>query len=271
MDSSFISFENVSLTYPGGTEALRNGSFNVGRGEFVALVGPSGSGKSSLLRLAGGLIVPSEGRVLLAGKPVTQPHAQAGYVFQDPVLLPWRDALANVALPLEVQGVSRAEREARAMTLLEQQGLAEFAKAYPDELSGGMQQKVAIARALAYDPNILLMDEPFSALDAISRELLNMELLRIWSECGKTILFVTHTISEAVFLADRVVILGPRPGHIIGEIKIDLPRPRTLETMELPDFAKTSARIRAMLLEVMDLPEMRMPACGDDKEKPDAA
>jgi NitT/TauT family transport system ATP-binding protein len=224
--------------------ALDGVSLAVGRGEFVAIVGPSGCGKSTLLRILGGLLAPSEGQVRLDGQPLSAPRREIGYVFQNVTLMPWRTVLRNVTLPLEVAKVSRAQAERQARELLELVGLAGFEAAYPRELSGGMAQRVAIARALVAGPEVLLLDEPFGALDALTRELMNLELLRIWQARQVTAVLVTHNLQEAVFMGDRVLALSPRPGTIRAEVWVDLPRPRTLEVMYTEFFGAISRRVR---------------------------
>lgn len=228
-------------------QALDHISFDVDEGEFVSIVGPSGCGKSTLLKIIAGLIPPSAGQVLIGGQPVLGPRSDIGFVFQQPVLLPWRTVKANVMLPVEVLKRNRRDGERRAADLLETVGLSKFANHYPMELSGGMQQRVGIARALVHDPVLLLMDEPFGALDAMTREHMTLELLNIWSAFRKTVLFVTHSIAEAVFLADRVVTMTARPGRVAEVVNIDLPRPRDLALMNTPDFGRYVSHIRALL------------------------
>lgn len=219
--------------------ALNNVSIEVKKGEFLALVGPSGCGKSTFLDILGGLNIPSGGAIYIDGKPIKGPALDRGIVFQGYALFPWRTALENVEFGLEVKGAPKSEREAVARKYLALVGLSSFESRYPYELSGGMKQRVAIARALAYNPDILLMDEPFGALDAQTREILQVELLKIWEETHKTIVFVTHSIDEAVFLADRVAIMTARPGVIKSIVNIDLPRPRLDEqTKSSSKFAK---------------------------------
>jgi len=213
-------------------------------GEFLAVVGPSGCGKSTLLRILGGLVAPSQGQVMLGGRPLRGPLRQIGFVFQTANLMPWRTALENVTLPLEVAGLLAKEAESRARELLRLVGLEGFETARPRELSGGMAQRVAIARALVGDPQVLLLDEPFGALDALSREQMNLELLRIWQARQVTTVMVTHNLQEAVFLADRVAVMSQRPGRIRGEIRVDLPRPRTLEVMYTEFFTAYARRVR---------------------------
>jgi NitT/TauT family transport system ATP-binding protein len=224
--------------------ALNGVDLDVGLGEFVAIVGPSGCGKSTLLRILGGLLAPSEGQVLLGGRPLESPQRQVGYVFQQVNLMPWRTVQRNVTLPLEVAGVPHAPAEERAQELLELVGLEGFEQVYPRELSGGMAQRVAIARALVADPEVLLLDEPFGALDALSREQMNLELLRIWQARRVTAVMVTHSLQEAVLMADRVLVMTPRPGTIRAEVPVDLPRPRSLDVMYTEFFGAISRRVR---------------------------
>src|SRR5690606_31981467 len=228
-------------------QALDHISFDVDEGEFVSIVGPSGCGKSTLLKIIAGLIPASAGHVLIGGQRVAGPRSDIGFVFQQPVLLPWRTVKANVMLPVEVLKLDRRAGERRAADLLETVGLSNFANHYPMELSGGMQQRVGIARALVHDPVLLLMDGPFGALDAMTREHMTLELLNIWSACRKTVLFVTHSIAEAVFLADRVVTMTARPGRVAEVVTIDLPRPRDLALMNTPEFGRYVSHIRALL------------------------
>ena len=247
----FVQVEAVSKTYAvrrgEAVPALGGVSFGVGAGEFVAVVGPSGCGKSTLLRIVAGLAAPSGGEVRVGGAAVRGPRADVGLVFQRPVLLPWRTARGNVLLPAEVLRRDRAAARRRADELLELVGLGGFGERYPAELSGGMQARVAIARALAHDPPLLLMDEPFGALDALTREELGRELLRVWDAERKTVLFVTHGIAEAVLLADRVVVLTPRPGRVAEVVAVDLPRPRAPDVVDTPAFGRLAARVRGAL------------------------
>ena len=231
-------------TRDGSLHALEQISFSVGEGEFVAVVGPSGCGKSTLLKILAGILPPSKGEAHLRGTPITGPRRDIGVVFQSPVLLPWRSVLDNLLLPIDVQRLGRDGHLRLALELLSLVGLAGFERRYPSELSGGMQQRVAITRALIHDPAMLLMDEPFGALDAMTREQLNLELQRIWLERKKTVLFITHSIPEAVFLADRVLVMTPRPGSIMDNVEVKIPRPRALETMNLPEFAPYVHSIR---------------------------
>jgi len=247
-----IVLDGVGMTYradSGPVEALRDISFAVDRGELVALVGPSGCGKSTLLRIIAGLRPPSAGRIAVDGRAVTRPIAAVGMVFQAPVLLKWRRIVDNVLLPAELAGLSPDAYRVRAADLLRLVGLEDFGDKLPRELSGGMQQRAALCRALLLDPPLLLMDEPFGALDAMTRDELNLELLRVWGEGSrqrKTILFVTHSIPEAVFLADRVVVMTPRPGRVARVVQVRLPRPRTTAT-------RASAHFGALTLEIHDV------------------
>ncbi len=224
--------------------ALEDVSFDVRAGELVTVVGPSGCGKSTLLKILAGITRRSTGDVRLAGRPIDGPRRDVGVVFQAPVLLPWRTVLANVMLPAEIQHLGGAEVERRARDLLALVRLEGFETKYPNELSGGMQQRVGISRALVHDPALLLMDEPFGALDAMTREFMNLELLRIWQDSRKTVILVTHSIPEAAFLADRVIVMSPRPGRIAEIIEVDLPRPRNLDMMSTPAFGRFAHAIR---------------------------
>ncbi len=228
--------------------ALDRLSFEIGRHEFVAVLGPSGCGKSTLLRMTAGLLGPTTGRVEIYGTPVVEPRDEIGIVFQRPVLLPWFDVLGNVVFPLRHKygRVTDAERR-QARELLRLVELEEFSDNKVDTLSGGMQQRVAIARALLLDPEILLMDEPFSALDALTRDEMSFELLRIWSERPKTVLFVTHSIPEAVLLSDRIIVMTARPGSVREVLDVPLPRPRSLETLSDPSFHALANHIRGRL------------------------
>lgn len=224
--------------------ALSPFDLDIRDGEFLAIVGPSGCGKSTLLKLIAGLIPASSGSVTLDGIAITAPRPEVGLVFQSPMLLPWRTVLENVMLPLELQKRDKRAGEKRARALLEMVGLGDFADRYGSELSGGMQQRAGICRALVHDPEVLLMDEPFGALDAMTRERMNIELQRIWSDQGKTVIFVTHSIQEAVFLGDRVAVMTPRPGQVAEIIDIPLPRPRRPALMATPEFGVLAERIR---------------------------
>ena len=237
--------EKVYTTRDGGDiQALAPVTLSIGTGELVSIVGPSGCGKSTLLRLVAGLTARTRGQLLLRGQPITGPQRDMGIVFQTPILFPWRTVLDNVLLPADVLRLPRAQARTRAMDLLGMVGLADFAGKYPGELSGGMQQRVSIARALVHDPSIVLMDEPFGALDAMTRDVMNLELRRIWQEAGKTILFVTHSIPEAVFLGSRVVVMTPRPGRIAEVIDIDLAQDRDIDIVNTDRFGEFTRRIR---------------------------
>ena len=231
-------------TTQGRVLALESISFRVGMGEFLCIVGPSGCGKTTLLRILGGLLAPTRGAVYLNGKPLDSPRRQIGFVFQKANLMPWRTVLRNVTLPLEVQGTEQAKAHALAQELLDLVGLGGFEEVYPHELSIGMQQRVAIARALIHDPAILLLDEPFASLDALTRERMNLELLRIWEARRKTVVMVTHSIQEAVFLADRVLVMSPLPGTIEAAVSVSLPRPRQLAMLYSQEFGLLSQQIR---------------------------
>jgi len=240
----------VFETAAGSVQALANVTMEVERGELVALIGPSGCGKSTLLRLIADVLQPTGGRIEVRGGPATRARLarEFGFVFQHPGLLRWRTAEANVSLPLEVGSWGRRHAPPhRPAELLELVGLKGFERAYPRQLSGGMQQRVSIARALVTGPRILLMDEPFGALDEITRDHMNEELLRIWAATGTTIVFVTHSIPEAVYLSSRVFVLAPRPGRVTDEVKIDLPLPRTPSVKDTPAFVKHTATLRRAL------------------------
>jgi NitT/TauT family transport system ATP-binding protein len=256
---SALQAEGIRHVYRGGQGellALDGVGLAVGQGEFVAIAGPSGCGKSTLLRILGGLLVPTEGQVHLDGRSLSSPRRQVGYVFQKVNLMPWRTVLRNVMLPLQVAGLPRLQAEKRAWDLLVLVGLEGFAKAYPRELSGGMAQRVAIARALVSDPEVLLLDEPFGSLDALSREQMNLELLRIWQARRVTAVMVTHDLQEAIFLADRVLVMSARPGRICAEVPVNLPRPRTVEVMYTEFFGALSRRVRDAIERPMnDSPE----------------
>jgi len=232
-------------TRHGEVHALEDIHFEVAEGEFIAIVGPSGCGKSTLLKILAGLLPASTGEAMLRGTPILGPRRDIGMVFQAPVLFPWRCVLDNVLLPADVQRLGRERLRETALDLLHLVGLQGFERRYPWELSGGMQQRVAIVRALIHDPAMLLMDEPFGALDAMTREQMNLELQRIWLERRKTVVFITHSIPEAVFLADRVLVMTPRPGRIAEAVSIAIPRPRSLDVMATPAFGAYAQRIRA--------------------------
>ena len=247
---ALIAVEGLGKSYDTGAApvvALHDIDFSVPEGAFVAVVGPSGCGKSTLLRILAGLAPPSSGRATLAGVEITGPRRDIGVVFQQPVLFPWRTVLRNVMLPIDVQRLGKGEAQLRAMALLKMTGLDGFEQRLPRELSGGMQQRVALARALVHEPSLLLMDEPFGALDAMTRESMNLELQRIWLEQRKTVLFITHSVAEAVFLADHVLVMSPRPGRIVDRLDIGFARPRGLEIVNTAEFGAHVQRIRRAL------------------------
>lgn len=242
-----IRIDNATKIYKtrdGQVESLKPISVDIADGEFVAIVGPSGCGKSTLLKLIGGLLPVTTGRIEIDGQKVAGPQTQVGVVFQSAVLLAWRNVLGNILLQADMRGMPKAQARERAQELVELTGLSGFETKFPWELSGGMQQRVSICRALLHDPPLLLMDEPFGALDAMTRERMNMELQRIWLNARKTAVLITHSIPEAVFLADRVLVMSERPGTIAAEYHIDLPRPRPLDVMATPQFAEYTKLIR---------------------------
>ena len=248
----FISISDLSVVYRTRSNesliAVDKANLNVNDGEFCVIVGPSGCGKSTLLKVLAGLVTASSGQTRIAGESVAAPRNDIGFVFQSATLLPWMTILENVLLPLKVQNrPNRAGWRTHGLELLRIVGLEDFANRYPNELSGGMQQRVGMARALAHDPSLLLMDEPFGALDALTRESMNAELQRIWMLRPKTVLFVTHSISEAVFLADRIIVMSARPGRVIADIAVDLPRPRDVATLDSQRFTEYSREVRAYL------------------------
>lgn len=247
---ALIQARGLSKTYVTGSgevAALKSLDFEIYDGEFVSVVGQSGCGKSTLLKVLAGLLPYTAGSVELNGKPLRGPTPQAAVVFQSPVLLPWRTVLDNVLLPIEFRKWPMASYRQSAADLLAMVGLSEFAQRYPFELSGGMQQRTAIVRALVQDPRLLLMDEPFGALDAMTREQMNLELMRIWSKSGKTVIFITHSIAEAIFLSDRVIAMTARPGTIADVITINLPRPRELSVINTDHFGRYAAKLRSLL------------------------
>lgn len=242
-----IEIKGVSKTYKtqdGEVPSLQPLDFDINEGEFLVVVGPSGCGKSTLLKMLAGLLPPSEGEIRVDGRVVKSPHRDVGIVFQSALLLPWRRILENVMMPVEVKGLPVEEYRKRALALLKMTGLDGFERKYPWQLSGGMQQRAAICRALVHDPKIVLMDEPFGALDAMTRERMNVELQRIQRETGKTVMLITHSIPEAVFLADRVLVMSARPGKIDAIYDVTLPRPRTLDMMADPRFVEMTQKIR---------------------------
>jgi len=247
-----VEVSGLSLTFQTADApvvALDNIDLTIRRGEFVSLIGPSGCGKTTLLRIIADLATPTAGKITVNGVSATAARvARAyGYVFQAPALYAWRNVVRNVMLPLEIMGVPAAERKARAAKYLDMVGLGGFERKFPWQLSGGMQQRVSIARALAFEPELLLMDEPFGALDEITRDHLNDQLLRLWERTGKTVVFVTHSISEAVFLSNRIVVMSPRPGRILEVIDSDLPADRRLDIRESTRFLEVAHRVRQAL------------------------
>ncbi|MFZ0605535.1 MAG: ABC transporter ATP-binding protein [Roseiarcus sp.] len=252
--SAAIEISGLSLSFDtadGPVQALSEVDLRISRGDFVSFIGPSGCGKTTLLRVVADLERPTGGAIRVNGMSPHEARAGRayGYVFQAPALYPWRTVARNIALPLEIMGFSRAEREARVAKGLELVNLSGFGAKYPWQLSGGMQQRASIARALSFDPDLLLMDEPFGALDEIVRDMLNQQLLRLWEVTGKTVLFVTHSIPEAVFLSSRIVVMSPRPGRICDVIECNFPRDRTLEIRETPEFIAVANRVRRGLRE----------------------
>jgi len=245
-----VSLRGVSKSFAkGGVTALQGIDLEVAKGEFVSLIGPSGCGKSTLLRVVGDIVEPSAGEVTVNGKPARRARLDRDYgiVFQAPVLYDWRTVVKNIALPLEMLGWDRAKRAARVREMVELVELSGFEKHHPWQLSGGMQQRVSIARALAFRPELLLMDEPFGALDEITRDHLNDQLLRLWQQTAKTVMFVTHSISEAVFLSARIVVMSPRPGRIVEIIDNHLPADRRLDIRESTQFLEVAHRVRQAL------------------------
>jgi NitT/TauT family transport system ATP-binding protein len=247
-DAPAIAAWDVAFTYPGGRAAVVEGiSLTVAPGEFVVLIGANGTGKSTILRLLAGLLPPASGSVTIAGRPTNGPDPRVGFVFQDPRLLPWRSTLDNVAFPLELAGWTRVQREARAREALRLVGLRDVDDDRPHLLSGGMRQRAAIARALVLEPAVLLLDEPFSALDALTRERFNVQLQSVWRETGTSIVLVTHAIPEAVFLADRILVLAGRPGRIIGDVPDPLAHPRSLGDLDASLASATATHVRELL------------------------
>lgn len=248
-----IEVDSVHVTFydPGRADllALQGMSVAVSEGEFLAIVGPSGCGKSTLLRLMGGLLQPISGEVRFRGQRLTAPRREIGIVFQRANLMPWRTVLGNIILPLEVAGVPQAEMLERAQALVGLVGLDGFADAFPHQLSGGMQQRVALARALVHEPGVLLLDEPFGSLDALTRERMNAELLRIWALNRPTVAMVTHSINEATLLADRVLVMAPRPGRVRAEFAVPLKRPRQMALTSDPEFLQLTRAIRAEIVD----------------------
>ncbi len=247
MSAYILQAKSISKTFNTGRRpiaAVANLHVNVRPGEFLCIVGPSGCGKTTLLQLLGGLILPDSGQVLLDGRPLSEPPPDISIVFQKPNLMPWRTVVDNILLPLQIQGVPAGQAQKKVSDTLALVGLTEFAHAYPKELSGGMEQRIAVGRALIQQPRILLLDEPFAALDALTRERLNDELLRLWRLQQFTAVMVTHNIREAVLLADRVLVLSPRPATVSAEFVINLPRPRPPETQYSEAFGHLATEIR---------------------------
>jgi NitT/TauT family transport system ATP-binding protein len=245
-----VAVDRVSKTYESKNdivESIRRVSFDLARGGFLSVVGPSGCGKSTLLMMVAGLLPITSGVITIDGAPVGGPRRETSMMFQTPTLLPWRSVLANVMFPIEIQKGDRRALQHEALKLLEITGILEFKDRLPEQLSGGMAQRVSLCRALITNPELLLMDEPFSALDALTRDDMSLELQRIWERFRKTVIFITHSIREAVLLSDRVIVLSPRPAVIVRDISIDLPRPRTLATQDTPQFNGYCAAIRASL------------------------
>ncbi len=250
-DASFVTVDRVSKTYltrTGPVQALSTVSFGIGRGEFLALLGPSGCGKSTLLMIIAGLLEATAGRVCIGQTVVKRPYTDVGIVFQNHVLLEWRTTLENIMFQAEMRHLPRAECEDRAKALIDTVSLTGFEDKYPHELSGGMRQRVAICRALVHNPPILLMDEPFGALDALTREQLCIDLEKLWLSSQKTVLFITHSIREAVQLADRVLVMTPRPGVIYRDIKVNLPRPRYQGATTSDEFARLTTEIQGIFM-----------------------
>ena len=256
--ASLITVKDVQKVFRSGEKtihALDQISFEVDEGSFVSIVGPSGCGKSTLLKIISGLLPSTSGAIRVNNNQVDRPLENVGMVFQSPVLLKWRSVLGNIMLPVEFAKLDRDRHRETARSLIQLVGLQGFEEMYPFELSGGMQQRVSLCRSLVTDPQILLMDEPFGALDAMTRDELDLELLRIWGEKKKTVLFVTHNIQEAVFLSDYVVVMSARPGRLLQKLRIDLARPRTLEMLSSSEFGKYTLQIRGMLGSASKIPD----------------
>jgi NitT/TauT family transport system ATP-binding protein len=265
MTTPYIEADSVRKIYnpgPNAVEALSSISFSIDPGEFVSILGPSGCGKSTLLMMVGGLESLSGGELLVGGRPVEGPSTDVGIIFQDPTLLPWKTALENVLFPIHILKRSKTEYRSRAQDLLRTVGLQNAMERRPHELSGGMRQRVAICRALIYEPDILLMDEPFSALDAISRDEMNVELLRIWDKYRRTVLFVTHSIREAVFLSDRVLVMGGSPSTIVSDVRCPFARPRDFSIGETKAFNEICSHLREKVEEGYALRRTAKPLQG---------
>ena len=260
--------EKAYKTSEGNVIALENINLDIQEGEFVTILGPSGCGKSTLLMLISGLIPPSAGTIKINDEVVKKPYTNLGIVFQRDVLLDWRNVLDNVMLQIEIRKLDRQVYLPRALELIQHVGLGDFTKRFPQELSGGMRQRVSICRALVHDPSLLLMDEPFGALDAITRDQMNLDLERIWEESRKTLVFVTHSVPEAVFLSDRIVILSPRPGRVVDIIQIDLPRPRHLSLRDTPEFSRYNRQIREIFQAQGILPDEENRKTGSGMHTP---
>lgn len=254
--SEILIAKNIGISFPngnGGLDVLKDVSFQIKAQEFLCIVGPSGCGKTTLLKILAGLLRPSEGTVIFEGRKVTQPRRKIGFVFQQANLMPWRTVEENISLPLELQGLNGAKVASKASDLIELVGLTTFEKTYPRDLSGGMAQRVAIARALIHSPDMLLLDEPFGALDALTRERMATELMRIWGAQKVTVVMVTHSISEAILLSDRILVLGPRPGTVKLDLPNTLPRPRHLSIAHTSEFGDLATRVRAAISEENEL------------------
>lgn len=250
-DVEFLSLSGISVTYrsrKGETRAIDDLTLSVKDGEFIAVLGPSGCGKSTMLRLISGLLRPTSGKITFEGKHLEGPNRDVGIVFQNPTLLPWKTVRANVMMPIRALGLREADFTEWCDKLLAIAGLSDFQSAYPHELSGGMQQRVGICRGLIHNPRLLLMDEPFAALDAMTRERMASELQSIWMSTGKSVFFITHSIQEAIFLADRIVVLSERPARVMEIIDVDLPRPRGSHTQSLNEFGRLGAHLRSHFL-----------------------
>ncbi len=252
-DETFIRVKDLSKSFRSKTtmtHALEPTSFDIRRGEFLSVVGPSGCGKSTLLMLISGLTQPTTGTVEIGGRPVTSPVSDVGIVFQEDLLLEWKHTIDNIVMQGSFRDMSKRSLRPRAKELLEMVGLTDFADKYPHELSGGMRQRASICRALVHAPPLLLMDEPFGALDAMTRDQMTLDIQDLLAGTGTTVLFITHSIAEAVMLSDRVLVFGPPPGYVVDELVVDLPRPRHLSVRETPEFAALSGRIRSRLQEM---------------------